>query len=65
MDPTETLRVIREALAKVGDLDGWFPGEDVDRDDLIETAVRAFQALDEWMSKSGFKPAQWSVVEVQ
>jgi len=47
MDPNATLTELRELLA-----DGTPEG--------AEMALERFEALDEWLSKGGYKPADWA-----
>jgi hypothetical protein len=61
MDPTETLRELRARIfyAKAHDDDGLeFP--DIDPEENLQRIVELFQALDTWLSRSGFLPAQWT-----
>lgn len=51
MDPNETLRRIRESIAM------WHNGG-LDTDQISEL-IEHVSALDLWMSKGGFRPAQW------
>jgi hypothetical protein len=55
MDPNEALEQARQLAA--GILDEWPEG-----DDQVTPAIslaEAFQGLDEWLSRGGFKPAAW------
>lgn len=61
MDPTETLRELRTRVfyAKAHRDDGLeFP--DVDADENIDRILELFQALDGWLTRSGFLPEQWT-----
>jgi hypothetical protein len=55
MDPNEALELARAAVAH------WNYGERGD-DDMkqFDALVNAFEALDQWLSKGGFLPADWS-----
>jgi hypothetical protein len=50
MDPNETLRLLRANVAREQD------GRDGSH---AEEICEYFQALDEWISKGGFLPAEW------
>lgn len=57
MDPTETLRLLRLTIKQ----------QRVDEHPLLRTAqseeiAECFEALDEWLSKGGFLPADWNRV---
>jgi hypothetical protein len=56
MDPDVALDDIREAIAEFEEL-----SEDnfVDALRLADKIVETFTGLDEWLSKSGFLPADW------
>jgi hypothetical protein len=56
MDPNETLRQIREAIA-----DAWAAPFDEQFTHLVDV-VELFQDLDAWLSRGGFKPSDWSPV---
>ena len=57
MDPDKTLLELRSALPiLMGD---WQPGQNVDHDATVETALAAALALDDWISKGGFLPKAW------
>lgn len=60
MDPNATLAEIRRIILRItSNNDGQWQGEDLkkqDRDRLVELT----QAMDEWLSKGGFLPDQWS-----
>lgn len=56
MDPNATLANLRDlanAIAAQGDTDY------VDKADLADEMAYIFQALDEWITKGGFRPAAW------
>lgn len=53
MDPNAALRRIRESIA---DMDST---QDDDELYYAFTALEHFRALDEWLSKGGFKPNEW------
>lgn len=64
MDPNEALEQLRQSIADLTKHTAdWEPGEDVDRDALIETAIAdtitTFVGLDEWLSRDGFLPRDW------
>ncbi|MDQ0923356.1 hypothetical protein QF038_001864 [Pseudarthrobacter sp. W1I19] len=46
MDPTETLRQLRQCIAN--------------EPDNTERIIELFEALDTWITRGGFLPAQWS-----
>jgi hypothetical protein len=55
MDPDETLRIIRQTIKQMR----------VDEEDNVfeahaQEVAEHFEALDEWLSKGGFKPKEWS-----
>jgi len=52
MDPTETLQRIRELLVLIPTTEGWHADNITELTDLVE-------ALDGWMARGGFLPAQW------
>lgn len=56
MDPNEALDQAREASTEI--LDGWPEGDDQVTPAI--TLAESFQALDEWLSRGGFKPAAWA-----
>jgi hypothetical protein len=56
MDPDAALQTIRAATA----IEEWIPGENVDHDHLIEQALEAMKALDEWITQGCFLPSAWS-----
>ena len=58
MDPDETLKCAREAL-EILNCDLSFEPARLDASDDL---VAAFEALDEWLSKGGFLPADWAKV---
>ena len=56
MDVNATLRELREALAQ------WnLRGDTAGALDAAATIAEKAQALDEWLSKGGFLPADWSL----
>lgn len=59
MDPNETLRRIRATLKRLDELSGRGPEWTVER--RIETDVLRdeVEALDGWLSRGGFLPAEW------
>lgn len=58
MDPNETLRQLRNAVR-------YFERPQSERlltdDELLDEITERFRALDEWLSKGGFKPEAWTV----
>jgi hypothetical protein len=53
MDPNAALANLRAALdPERGDSPGF--------EDALDDAIEAFAALDEWLSKGGFLPAEWA-----
>ena len=66
MDPNEALRQLRALAAKViTSVDAYEGLDEADEEELEEMALAGeslasqFQALDEWLSKGGFLPADW------
>ena len=63
MDPNETLRRLRAACRREHDLITQSAEEEyIDTGDLIEVTnevVELAEALDEWLAKGGFPPAEW------
>ena len=62
MDPEEALRKAREALAQIRKAqDADFPLETHNLVVAVQGVelADAFEALDEWMKKGGFAPADW------
>lgn len=59
MDPNEALRLAREAAGELrqADDDDTLPGSQVGQ------LVEAFEALDEWLTKGGFLPSDWTTGE--
>lgn len=60
MDPTETLKELRTRVfyAQANRESGLtFP--DVDPDENNARILELFQALDSWLTRGGFMPAQW------
>jgi hypothetical protein len=57
MDPDEALRVAREATAKLLEDDEAMPYDA--QAELASDLAAAFDALDEWLTKGGFAPADW------
>jgi len=53
VDPDAALANMRELVEQVHN-DGW-----VDPGSIEEQMAEQFQALDDWLSKSGFLPAEW------
>jgi hypothetical protein len=64
MDPNEALKTTRDALIQVCcSLHDRSNGKYCDVPEFFQEAehmVESFQALDEWLSKGGFLPADWS-----
>lgn len=54
MDPDETLRLAREAAERAQGLIG------EDYADLVSTALSYYWSLDQWMSKGGVRPQEWT-----
>jgi len=54
MDPNETLRTMREAIARYDNAIKL-----VDADDAASDVLDAARALDEWLSHGGFLPKAW------
>lgn len=61
MDPDETLAALRIAATKWAEQDE--PDAQRLRDLLAAEMHDAFKALDEWISKGGFLPADWSKLD--
>ncbi len=57
MDPDKALLELRAAFPILHN--NWQPGENVDHDAIVETALAAAEALDDWLSKGGFLPIVW------
>jgi hypothetical protein len=60
MDPNETLRLLRLTISQAL----------VDEDPGVQTAhlgeiAEYFRALDEWLSRGGFAPKAWQLLDVQ
>lgn len=61
MDPTETLRELRTRIFYAqAQLEGREFPEEVDPDENLQRIVELFEALDTWLSRSGFLPEQWT-----
>lgn len=70
MDPDETLRLIRDAVRDAKYREDAACANDpshharrartFDHEDPLIELVKHFDALDEWLSKGGFLPADWS-----
>lgn len=61
MDPNETLKCAKAALREMREADK--AGDDEDRYMLAAADVAEyFEALDEWLSKGGFLPADWDAM---
>jgi hypothetical protein len=58
MDPNETLRQLREAVAAYRTADSH--GDAESRADVAETVVSRFEDLDQWLSDGGFLPGAWN-----
>lgn len=56
MDPTVTVRELREAVVELRWLNRDAP-DDVQR--ATNTVIEHWDALDTWLSNGGFPPAQW------
>lgn len=52
MDPNETLRWLRRSADAIE--------ADEYADDVAQEMTEQFRSLDEWLSKGGFLPADWS-----
>jgi hypothetical protein len=67
MDPETTLQIMRETVARFqriyDDSNQAEHAENSGADnaliDLGDTMAEAFASLDEWLSRSGFKPEDW------
>ena len=57
MDPDQTLKEAREALANIRGKAGVPPAVVGAQ---VEQLIDAFEALDGWLSKGGFLPSEWS-----
>ena len=55
MDPNETLRLIRESLAVVTS----DQPEDSEFNCAVNDLADGFEALDGWLTRGGFLPADW------
>ena len=55
MDPNEALGKARRLAAQI--MNGAQPAEELA--DLAEELAEAFQALDTWLLRGGFKPEAW------
>jgi hypothetical protein len=63
MDPNETLKQLRDAMARLSDYQtGPFPRPSLD--DAVDDAIEMFASLDLWLSNGGAKPDVWSWPEV-
>ena len=62
MDPDEALKRIRAAITEIRIRDTEGRTEKV-RDVAVEMAAKV-EALDEWLSKGGFKPVAWQGIAV-
>ena len=60
MDPDETLRNARQADEDYRETD-----DAETANDASERLAEAFRALDDWLSKGGFPPADWTSNGVQ
>lgn len=57
MDPDQCLRELREAVASMKvEMSKGFAG---DIGDDADVAIAKFEALDQWLSRGGFLPADW------
>jgi hypothetical protein len=54
MDPDTTLAILRKGCEMVSRM------EEDDVDPVLADMVEAFESLDEWLSKGGFVPRDWS-----
>lgn len=64
MDPNEALKNLREVMPRLRaweENEEWSvaPSDLTQHDEDLRTAVDAFEALDGWLSKDGFLPADW------
>lgn len=61
MDPDEALREIRRAVAEYRRREESETGIEFDLalGALMETLVDSSEALDDWLSKGGFRPTAW------
>lgn len=57
MDPTVTLRELREAIIQLGSVE--FPDVLDDVHAARHAVIERWSALDTWLSNGGFPPAQW------
>lgn len=58
MDPDQALADLRAAMGELSAVrDGVFPQPDLAQ--AIEVATEAFEALDSWLKRGGFSPADW------
>lgn len=53
MDPNAALEAIRSMVSDV------LAGETGDAQYTLDELAETFRALDEWLSRGGFKPAAW------
>jgi hypothetical protein len=63
MDPNEALRVLREAMAyaqRQMDNDTDHPSFCVVSNRTVSDMLDSFTALDEWLTRGGFRPTEWS-----
>ncbi len=59
MDPNTVLENARKVAARIIRASDQAGGGDTGMEVDGETLAEAFQALDEWLSKGGFPPADW------
>lgn len=66
MDPNETLRRLRAAIASANLISDDYHNADDDETVMIEDVISTLddvagmaEALDEWLTKGGFPPADW------
>lgn len=61
MDPDEALKKLRESAARVQEVfDNYVRNRFDPLEGAAETLLTYAQALDDWLSKGGFLPADWN-----
>ena len=60
MDPNETLRRLREAIAQLEELHEQGALGTGDDADVVADAAVHFRALDHWLTQRGFLPNAWA-----
>lgn len=60
MDPNETLRRIREAVARWTELEGKGPEWQAERTLIAAELIEHVEALDGWLTRGGFLPWAWT-----